>query len=325
MKALRTPCQPPASSTQTESCCRCALSCMMCGAPSSSRHTAPRWCAWRYHWMASCLPQPQSGARLCVYTPQQTPPSCRCVAMQAQEPMALFRCSCWADVGKYITRQGQVSCHHWARAWVGNGLLCWVLPGGLLPVISLAQQTPPSNRCVSSAVHILPCGCWLCTDAFAEPQALGWGIHGRRLQALLPGCQLAIPSSCSSEQHGQHDCLPDSSRPAQAPVASVQHSLPSTALQELRRGADPARIFSIAFSRGESPDFVAVTSDKHTVHVFNLDRKQTQAIPALDQGDGQANGEQSPKNPISALSFVSVSSLGVCMACGKGQRRNALA
>ena len=105
----------------------------------------------------------------------------------------------------------------------------------------------------------------------------------------------------------------------------MQHSLPSTALQELRRGADPARIFSIAFSRGESPDFVAVTSDKHTVHVFNLDRKQTQAIPALDQGDGQANGEQSPKNPISALSFVSVSSLGVCMACGKGQRRNALA
>ncbi len=100
MKALRTPCQPPASSTLTESCCRCALSCMMCGAPSSSRHTAPRWCAWRCHWMASCLPQPQSGARLCVYTPQQTPPSCRCVAMQAQEPMALFRCSCWADVGQ---------------------------------------------------------------------------------------------------------------------------------------------------------------------------------------------------------------------------------
>ena len=58
---------------------------------------------------------------------------------------------------------------------------------------------------------------------------------------------------------------------------------------------------------------MAVTSDKHTVHVFNLDRKQTQAIPALDQGDGQANGEQSPKNPISALSFVSVSLLRTCM------------
>ncbi|KAA6423311.1 MAG: WD repeat domain phosphoinositide-interacting 3-like [Trebouxia sp. A1-2] len=33
-------------------------------------------------------------------------------------------------------------------------------------------------------------------------------------------------------------------------------------LQELRRGADPARIFSIAFSRGDIPEFVAVSSDK---------------------------------------------------------------
>eukprot|EP00891_Asterochloris_glomerata_P000677 jgi/Astpho2/677/fgenesh1_pm.00013_%23_28_t len=88
-------------------------------------------------------------------------------------------------------------------------------------------------------------------------------------------------------------------------LVRIHSTADASKLQELRRGADPARIFSIAFSRGESPDFVAVTSDKHTVHVFNLDRKQTQAIPALDQGDGQANGEQSPKNPISALSFVS--------------------
>jgi WD40 repeat protein len=74
-------------------------------------------------------------------------------------------------------------------------------------------------------------------------------------------------------------------------------------LQELRRGADPARIYSIAFSRGEQPQFVAVSSDKHTVHVFNLDPKRTAHIPSLDAPE---NGASSPaKNPVSALSFVS--------------------
>lgn len=39
-------------------------------------------------------------------------------------------------------------------------------------------------------------------------------------------------------------------------------------LQEVRRGADPAKVYSIAFS---SNDMMAVTSDKGTVHVFALD------------------------------------------------------
>lgn len=78
--------------------------------------------------------------------------------------------------------------------------------------------------------------------------------------------------------------------------------------QELRRGADPARIFSIAFSRGDIPQFVAVSSDKGTVHVFNLDPKRTAAIPSTDATSTQIDGN-SPKNPVSALKFVSVSFL----------------
>lgn len=72
-------------------------------------------------------------------------------------------------------------------------------------------------------------------------------------------------------------------------------------LQELRRGADPARIFSIAFSKGETPQWLAVSSDKGTVHVFKLPvaSAETQvATSARPRSQGNAN-------PVSALSFVS--------------------
>ena len=42
----------------------------------------------------------------------------------------------------------------------------------------------------------------------------------------------------------------------------------ATKLQEVRRGADPAKIYSIAISGN---DLLAVTSDKGTVHVYSLD------------------------------------------------------
>lgn len=41
-------------------------------------------------------------------------------------------------------------------------------------------------------------------------------------------------------------------------------------LQELRRGADPATVTSLAFSREASPQWLALSSDKGTVHVFSL-------------------------------------------------------
>ena len=91
-------------------------------------------------------------------------------------------------------------------------------------------------------------------------------------------------------------------------LAQAYHSEVCICSQELRRGADPARIFSIAFSRGDIPEFVAVSSDKGTVHVFNLDPKRTAAIPSTDATSTHADGS-SPKNPVSALKFVSVSFL----------------
>jgi len=39
----------------------------------------------------------------------------------------------------------------------------------------------------------------------------------------------------------------------------------------VRRGADPAKIYSIAFSTN---DLLAVTSDKGTVHVYTLDASE---------------------------------------------------
>ena len=76
----------------------------------------------------------------------------------------------------------------------------------------------------------------------------------------------------------------------------------------MRRGADPARIFSIAFSRGPIPEYVAVSSDKGTVHVFTLDAKRTEAIPTTEETSGDTDASKH-KNPVSALSFVSVSPL----------------
>ena len=42
-------------------------------------------------------------------------------------------------------------------------------------------------------------------------------------------------------------------------------------IAEFRRGADPAQIYSIAFSKDSS--FLAVTSDKGTLHLFALKDK----------------------------------------------------
>ena len=72
--------------------------------------------------------------------------------------------------------------------------------------------------------------------------------------------------------------------------------------QELRRGADPACIYSIAFSRGERPQWLALSSDKGTVHVFSLDPRQ----PAPEVRNGPSDAGAGQRNPVSPLSFVSV-------------------
>lgn len=78
--------------------------------------------------------------------------------------------------------------------------------------------------------------------------------------------------------------------------------------QELRRGAEAACIYSVAFSRSPVPDWVAVTSDRGTIHVFSLGLADR---PALQQQSAARNGSAGgagTANPVSPLSFVSVSS-----------------
>ena len=93
-------------------------------------------------------------------------------------------------------------------------------------------------------------------------------------------------------------------------VVAAAESLMSVSAtpQELRRGADPACIYSIAFSRGERPQWLALSSDKGTVHVFSLDPRQ--AVPEVRNGPSDAGAGQ--RNPVSPFSFVSVRTLPAC-------------
>ncbi len=71
-------------------------------------------------------------------------------------------------------------------------------------------------------------------------------------------------------------------------------------LQELRRGADRAEIYSISFSRNN--EWLAVSSDKGTVHVFKLDAAAGAAAAA--EAAATAGGEKK-SNPTSSFSFFS--------------------
>eukprot|EP00343_Euplotes_focardii_P003166 CAMPEP_0205810838 /NCGR_PEP_ID=MMETSP0205-20121125/14994_1 /ASSEMBLY_ACC=CAM_ASM_000278 /TAXON_ID=36767 /ORGANISM="Euplotes focardii, Strain TN1" /LENGTH=190 /DNA_ID=CAMNT_0053089321 /DNA_START=224 /DNA_END=796 /DNA_ORIENTATION=+ len=57
-------------------------------------------------------------------------------------------------------------------------------------------------------------------------------------------------------------------------------------LQEVRRGADPAKIYSIAFS---SNDLLAVSSDKGTVHVFSTDNSGEEIKTIDDSGKNKTS------------------------------------
>ncbi|RYG49089.1 hypothetical protein EON67_06980, partial [archaeon] len=70
-------------------------------------------------------------------------------------------------------------------------------------------------------------------------------------------------------------------------------------LQELRRGADKAEIYSLAFNSNSS--MLACTSDKGTVHVFKL-RERVHDSPAVLAGgiDGGSAGAISTAADASA-------------------------
>lgn len=78
-------------------------------------------------------------------------------------------------------------------------------------------------------------------------------------------------------------------------------------LRELRRGTDTARIYSVCFSRGDAPDWLAVTSDKRTVHIFNL-------RPREREGGSQNPPHDARKVQQKSLSVSVMSSLPVPVA-----------
>ena len=65
-------------------------------------------------------------------------------------------------------------------------------------------------------------------------------------------------------------------RASSAPWRSSQQTVQQVqarhlfAWQELRRGADPARVFSIAFAKGDAPEWLAMSSDKVRQSCFTV-------------------------------------------------------
>ena len=93
-------------------------------------------------------------------------------------------------------------------------------------------------------------------------------------------------------------------------------------LQELRRGTDPAEIYHIAFDR--SCAWLAVTSDKNTVHVFALrepsDRDAAGATAAPRVGDvirlNLGTGATSEASPTAAAEAKNKGSwLNIAQVC----------
>lgn len=83
-------------------------------------------------------------------------------------------------------------------------------------------------------------------------------------------------------------------------LVRVFNTLDGSLLQEVRRGADRAEIYSLAFS--SSAQWLAVSSDKGTVHVFNL--KVDSGLLGHDRS--HTTSESSPTSPsaASSLSFI---------------------
>jgi len=76
-----------------------------------------------------------------------------------------------------------------------------------------------------------------------------------------------------------------------------------TTLQELRRGADRADIWSICFN--STSQWLAVSSDKGTIHVFSLKPSKDQKAEEKEASkDDKDKDGQAKENPKSSLSFM---------------------
>ncbi|GKU86812.1 hypothetical protein SLEP1_g1287 [Rubroshorea leprosula] len=80
-------------------------------------------------------------------------------------------------------------------------------------------------------------------------------------------------------------------------LVRIFNTVDGSLLQEVRRGADRAEIYSLAFS--SNAQWLAVSSDKGTVHVFSL--KVNSGSPSNDR---PRVGSDSVSSPSSSLSFI---------------------
>ncbi|CAN0897132.1 Autophagy-related protein 18a [Linum grandiflorum] len=86
-------------------------------------------------------------------------------------------------------------------------------------------------------------------------------------------------------------------------LVRVFNALDGSLLQEVRRGADRAEIYSLAFS--SDAHWLAVSSDKGTVHVFSL-KADSGSLATLTNERSQATASPNPSNgsSISSLSIL---------------------
>ncbi len=97
---------------------------------------------------------------------------------------------------------------------------------------------------------------------------------------------------------------------SQPPLPYTRAATAAAPVQELRRGADQARIYSLAFSKDCA--WLAVSSDKGTAHVFALNAPGSapagveEAAGSSGSSPGSSDGVAKGKgqNPTSMLSYV---------------------
>ncbi|KAG5626115.1 hypothetical protein H5410_011333 [Solanum commersonii] len=83
-------------------------------------------------------------------------------------------------------------------------------------------------------------------------------------------------------------------------LVRIYNTLDGSLVQEVRRGADRAEIYSLAFS--PTAQWLAVSSDKGTVHVFNL--KVDSAALGVDRPRGASESHATSPSAGSHLSFI---------------------
>ncbi|OVA14840.1 WD40 repeat [Macleaya cordata] len=83
-------------------------------------------------------------------------------------------------------------------------------------------------------------------------------------------------------------------------LVRIFNTFDGTLLQEVRRGTDRAEIYSLAFS--STTQWLAVSSDKGTVHVFSL--KVNAGSPAIDKSHSSSDLSVAVPSTSSSLSFI---------------------